>query len=396
MQPRLILILTTATLLSAAAVTGQIGRKTEEPVIEGEPLRFRAPRTEYEYGDSAFVKSYSGGVFAWRNDVEVEADTAIYLSDVAEARFYGSTTFRDSIRRLSADTLIYFYKINEAIAIGNVVVIEENRLFRSGRVRYRKDQRSITAANSVYVRDDSVNSIMKGDTAVFNDSTGYGLITGYPVLIREDEGGEIIMVSCDDSLEIHRDKRIMRLWNNVVVTSDSLRVTSVKAEYDDSLEVITLVGKPEARHVIFHNPDDAVSEIKTVSTVSGDSMWVYLDERRVSGVDVIGKAHSTTLSADSTGATYDESIITSSAMRLLMNERKISRISAEGTADSYYHKANQEDDNMIVNKATGDTIYFFFDVGKITHMRITGAGGAGAKGTYYGFKPEPDSTVAPE
>ena len=394
------IILVIAALLSAAAVTGQVGGKAEKQAV-GEPLRFRAPRTEYEYGDSAFVKSYSGGVFAWQRDVEVEADEAMYLSDEAEARFYGNTTFRDSIRRLSADTLIYYYKINEALAIGNVVVTENNRFFKSGRVRYRKDQSYITAENSVYVRDDSVNSIMKGDAAVFNDSTGYGLITGYPVLVREDEDGEIIMVTCDDSLEIFRDKRIMRLRNNVVVTSDSLRITSERAEYDDSLEVITLTGKPEARNVLFHRPNDANSEIKTLSTVSGDSMWVYLKERQVSGVDVIGSAHSTTLSADSTGAVYDESIISSSAMRLLMSDRKISRISAEGTAQSYYHKAMQDDDNMIVNEATGDTIYFFFDVGKITHMRITGAGGAGAKGTYYGFKPESppaedDSTVAPE
>ena len=42
---------------------------------------------------------------------------------------------------------------------------------------------------------------------------------------------------------------------------------------------------------------------------------------------------------------------------------------------------------MIVNEASGDTIYFFFDEGKITRMRITGMGGSGAEGKYYGFKP---------
>ena len=47
---------------------------------------------------------------------------------------------------------------------------------------------------------------------------------------------------------------------------------------------------------------------------------------------------------------------------------------------------------MFVNEAAGDTIFFYFQEGKISQMRITGAGGGGARGKYYEFKPEKKST----
>ena len=392
MRVRLIIFLVVSTAVSVASVTGQLVGKADDSEIR-KPLKFKAPKTEYEYKDSTFVKSYSGGVYAWQEDVVVEAEEAIYLSGKAEAHFYGNATFKDSVRQLTADTLIYFYTIQEALAIGDVEVTEKGRLFKSGKILYKKNLRQIIAENGIYVYDDSIHAQVTGITGVFNDSTGYGVITGYPMLVREENEGSSIRITCDDTLEVIRSQRLARLWNNVVVTQDSLRVTAEHAVFDDSLEIVTLTGSPSARYEIFHEPDDAVSEIKTVSIISGDSMWVYLRDRKVSGVEVIGSAHNTTVSTDTTGGIYDESIIDSGAMRIVMADDLISLITAEGTAESYYHKVVADDDRMFVNEASGDTIYFFFTEGKITQMRITGAGGAGARGKYYDFKPEKAAAV---
>jgi hypothetical protein len=42
---------------------------------------------------------------------------------------------------------------------------------------------------------------------------------------------------------------------------------------------------------------------------------------------------------------------------------------------------------MFVNEATGDTLRFFFIEGRFDHLRISGYGGAGAKGKYYKYAP---------
>ena len=392
MRVRLIIFLVMSAVMSVAAVTGQLDGKADEGEIR-KPLKFKAPKTEYEYKDSAFVKSYSGGVYAWHEDVEVEAEEAIYLSKKGEAHFYGDAAFKDSLRQLTADTLIYFYTIKEALAIGDVKVTEKGRLFKAGKILYKKNLSQIVAEGGIYVYDDSIHSQVTGTTGVFNDSTGYGVITGYPMLVREEHEGSSIRITCDDTLEVMRSQRLARLWKNVVVTQDSLRVTAEHAVFDDSLEIVTLTGSPSARYVVFHKPEDAISEITTVNIITGDSMWVYLHDRKVSGVEVIGSAHNTTVSTDTTGGMYDESIIDSAALRIVMADDVISLITAEGTAESYYHKVVSDDNRMFVNEASGDTIYFFFTEGKITQMRITGAGGAGARGKYYDFKPEKAAAV---
>ena len=63
-------------------------------------------------------------------------------------------------------------------------------------------------------------------------------------------------------------------------------------------------------------------------------------------------------------------------MRLEMDEEFISRVSAEGTARSYYHRNffKNDDDKMFVNEAAGDTLTFFFDKGNVTSMKIYGYG----------------------
>ncbi|MCE5250898.1 hypothetical protein LLG96_11820 [bacterium] len=390
---RLSLFLVLLAVLCAVSVFGQMEEKKTAQAVTRRSLVFSADTTEYSFGNDSFVKSYFGHVRAIQQDVELRADVALYLSAVAEARFYGGAMFKDSLRTLNADTLIYFYNRREALAIGNVIVTEKDRLFKSGRVRYQKDLRLVEASGGVYVHDDSVRATVFGREAVFNDSTGYGAVMGSPVLTREDEAGSIITVTCSDTLEIDKERKVVHLWKNVMLRKDSLDVGSEYAQYDDKDETVILSGSPVARHVARYSPDDAVSEVRMLGTVTGDSMRVFLSNRKISSVDIIGTAHSATVSTDTTGAVYDESIIDCASMRLLMKDNFVSLVTAEGTASSYYHKTRQPGKQKFVNEAEGDTIYFYFDEGKVSQMRITGRGGAGARGKYYGYKVKPDSTA---
>ncbi len=394
-QARLAVLLIMSAVLCGVAVSGQNDDTSGSGDEDRQKLKFKAPRFAFKSLEEMNIINYSGDssrqVRAWQEDIELVANEAVYNSKLGEARFLGSASFKDSLRELTADTLIYFTKTREALAIGNVIVTEESRLFRAGKVRYSKALRLIEAFGSVYVHDDSVRSTITGTNAVFNDSTKYGIVSGFPVLIREDEIGKIIVITCDDTLEIDREQKIIRLWENVVMTKDSLTVSSTQAVYDDVTETVILTGSPVSRLAAYHFPDDAASELKMVSKVTGDSMRVFLSDRKVTGVEVVGSAHSTTVSTDTSGALYDRSIIDSAVMRVKMDNDLISLVTAEGTASSYYHRAVIEgNDEMFVNEAWGDTIYFFFDEGTVSQMRITGFGETGAQGKYYGFTPAPE------
>lgn len=382
-------------LLLASAVTGQ---NDDDNSGDGSKsgLIFEAGSTEFKSrADGTFTKRLSNGVKAWtRNrDADLRADDAFYDSRLGETRFYGSAAFRDSIRHLNADTLIYYDRNDEVVAIGNVRVTEKDRTFWADRLRYEKKNRLMHASGGVIIRDDSLRSSINGMEAVFNDSTNYGLITGAPVLVREDAAGSIITITCEDTLEILQDDKIVRLWNNVKVIKDSLNAFSGRAVYHDSTEVVTLTDMPEVHHVMYERHRDAPSKLRAESYATGDTIKIYLQERKVKSVDVIGNAFSRTVWTDSTDTVYARSILESAKMRLTMENGMISMVTAEGTASSYYFRNPSDVETMFVNEATGDTLCFFYDNGRISKLRISGYGGGGAKGKYYEFSPEETSTV---
>ena len=394
---RLTVFIILSALLCASAVIGQ--NDSNDPENEDKSgLEFHAGETFVKTNDDGtFTKSYSDGVEAWTRDrdSELKADAAVYFSSLGETWFYGSAAFRDSTRHLNADTLIYNDNSEEVIAVGNVVVTEIDRAIWAERVSYNKKLRLINATGGVIVRDDSLRSSIKGMEAVFNDSTGYGLVIGTPVLVREDDNESVITITCDDTLKIEKEDKTIRLWNNVEILKDSLRATSGRAIYNDSTEVVILTENPQTWHVMYEIHGDAVSKLRADSYVTGDTIKVYLHERKVSGVDVVGNALSTTVWTDSTDAVYARSILESAKMNLTMKEDMISRITAVGTASSYYFRNPSYKDEIFLNEATGDTLSFYYVDGKISQLRISGKGGGGAKGKYYEFSPV-DTTMVSE
>jgi|GEM_PF-6694770 lipopolysaccharide export system protein LptA len=395
---RLSAFLVLSVVLCTSAVMGQNDNNgAADEDVSG--LEFRSGSKKFVRAeDGTFTNSYLNGVEAWtkNRDSELRADAAVYKSGPGETRFYGGAAFRDSTRHLNADTLIYYDSSEEVVAIGNVVVREIDRTFWADRVNYIKKENLITATGGVIVRDDSLRSSITGSEAVFNDSTDYGLITGNPVLEREDDDENVITISCSDSLEIIQNERTVRLWNDVVIVKDSLRAESRMAVYNDSTEVVDLEGDPKIWHVMSDGVGEDNSKLTANSYAGGETISIRLSERKVSGVDILGNASSTTVWRDSTGAEYAKSILESMNMNLVMTDDLISGITAEGTASSYYFKDPSDTDDLFVNEATGDTLYFFFDGGEVTQLRISGRGGGGAKGNYYEYSPVDTTEAAGE
>lgn len=405
-------------LASMAAVFGQDDGQEQES-----RLVFQAGSKEFKKNsDGTFVNRFFKGVTTRHQDAVLAAEEGVYESGPGEIRFYGGATFEDSLRSLFADTLIYHEHTHEALAIGNVRVYEGDRSLLADRVFYQKDVRHIRADGTVTVHDDSSRATIHGMMAEFNDSTGYGLIAGEPFLEKIDDDGSVMTVTCGDTLELFENERLIRLWNNVVAIMDSMTLSCADtmeiddiektvrlwrdvvalrdsltgnaafALYDDESERLTLTGDPTIRYAVVDTRDEADSELHTVSVVTGDTVHVSISDRKIIGAVIAGSATSTTSAVDSAGALFDRSIIESASMTLEMTDDHISRIIAGGTAQSYYHRNGTDDEKMFVNQASGDTLMFYFDAGKLAEMTIFGYGGGLGKGQYYDYE-ERDSTA---
>jgi len=380
-------------------------------------LRFDAGGKEFiKRPDGTFLNRYFGGVRTHHRGAILEAEEGVYDSRSGEVRFYGAAAFRDSVRTLFADTLLYYEHTREAFAVGNVRVLEGKKSLAADSVFYRTEERFLMASGAVSIHDDSTRTAIRCVTAEFDDPAGYGRLAGGPYLARMDEDGGVMTaacrdtlelfendrlirmwrdvtatmdsmtLSCDDTLEINDAERTVTLWGNVVATKDSLTALSPYALYDESAEVLMLTGNPEIRYVVRDEREEAPSRLRTVSVVRGDTIRVMMSGDAVTGAEVTGSAVSTTTSVDTTGTLFDRSVVESRRMALKMEDGYISLISAEGTARSYYHRNYAGEKRMFVNEASGDTLTFYFDRGALKEMKIFGFGGGLGKGKYYEYE----------
>lgn len=380
MRLRLKLFVCAALSLCAATVMGQ----------NGDRIEFQADSTTTEFIDGGgVIKRYSGNVIARSTDLELKADEAVYNSRLNLTRLYGNTSLRDSVRTLYADTLIYYDRLRRAIASGHVRGFERARSILAGQVVYERNRRLLTGTGGVTVRDDSLRSSATGLKMVLNDSTRNGLVVGMPSLVREDKQGSIITLTASDTLRLYNKERIAEIWNSVVVKKDSMTARSVRAFYEDIPERVTLIGKPVIENVMHGTGDEDKIPIRITSVVTGDTVFVYLKDRALTGVRILGNATGTTTAVDSaSGSVYYRSVLESRDMRMDMNNNQISLVTAVGTANSYYmHAATKKGRNMFVNSARGDTIRLFFENGGISDMRIRGLSGGDAVGKYYEYTP---------
>ena len=379
MQVRLKLFLGAAMAMCAVAVMGQ----------GGDHIEFQADGTATEFMEGGgVIKRYSGHVIARSADMELKADEAVYDSKLNLTRLYGNTRLRDSVRTLYADTLIYYDRLRRAIARGNVRGFERARTIRAGQVVYERGRRLLTGTGGVTIRDDSLRSSATGMSMVLNDSTRNGLVIGMPSLVREDKQGSIITLTAADTLRIFDKERSAEMWNTVEVKKDSMTARSLRAFYSDGDERVTLVGKPVIENIMHGEGDEDKVPIRITSIVTGDTVYVYLKDRALTAVRIIGAAAGTTVAVDSAGAVYYRSVLESRGMRMDMDNNQISLITAEGNANSYYqHAATKKGRNMFVNTARGDTIRLLFENGGIADMRIRGLNSGDAVGKYYEFTP---------
>jgi lipopolysaccharide export system protein LptA len=321
-------------------------------------------------------------------DVSIKANRGILISEPSQLHLTGGAEMKDSVWTLFADSISYYENGKEARATGHMRALDKKRTVIAGAARYLKESQIIQAYRGVSVKDDSLEAKLFGREVTLNDSTGYGLVVGYPS-VEKMESGNLVTITGKDSMEVFRKDRLFRVWKNVVMKRDSITTHSDKLEYvdNDSTGVVTLIQSPSIDYEFMEDRDGAPSMLHTTSRVTGDSIVVFLKGRKVSGAEVIGRAVTTTTSLDSTGTIFDRSVIESNNIKFTMDDKAIDYILASGYARSYYHRRNADTAKMFVNVANGDTLHLGFDKGKMKSMKIIGAGGGPGKGTYYDYTP---------
>jgi lipopolysaccharide export system protein LptA len=295
----------------------------------------RAPEGVY-YGNERRAEMRRN-VSLRRGDMVLTAKNAEYFTDDKRAFFTGDVVVVDSVMTTTSDSLTYFETDERSIAVGRV------------RVTHREDGVTVFADSLLHFSRERYTSVPKNPRLVQIDTTSDGTIDTLVVVSN-------VMESFRDTTNRFVAK------DSVVMVRGDLASRSGIATYYTQRDVIILQQQP----IVWY----------AQSQVTGDSIAVMLEERKLRSLFVSGRAMAISLTDSAYPQRYDQ--LTARELTMHFENQQIRHIDAETNARSLYYVFEENGPNG-VNRSSGDKIRIEFVDGKVEEITIVG----GVEGQYY-------------
>ncbi len=286
------------------------------------------------------TRTVSSNVGVYLNDRKrtLTADSGMYDSQTKVARFYGNVFVRDSVSRLTADSLVYYR--------------DEQKTISNGHVKIRSIQNNVTVYGA-HFEDYSRKS--------------YSRMTGKPLLVQIDttsDGKIDTLFITSTRMEAYRDSSNERFVaeDSVIVLRDSLAARCGYAIYFSKDSIVTMQKAP----VVWYGDNQ----------LTGDSIAVYIENRNISRVDVVGASFAISRSDSLLLNRFNQ--LKGKKLTMYLSHQKVDRIIVENNATSLYYLYDKNKPNG-VNKVSGDRVVMYFKGGKIDRIAVM----SGVEGDYY-------------
>ena len=304
--------------------------------VKDDTLNLRTTQARY-YGKTHLASS---DVPVYLNDRQrtLTADRGNYNTETKVAQFFGHVFVRDSSSQLTSDQLIYYR--------------EEEKTLADIDVKIKSLENNVTV-NGFHFEDYSKKN--------------YSLMTGKPLLTQID-------TSSDGKI-------------------DTLLITSLRMEAyrdsanerfvaDDSVQVIRGSLSAHCGYGIYFSKDSMVILQKQPivwyedNQLTGDSVTVYIRDKKIHRVDVNGDAFAVSQSDSIFTNRYNQ--LKGKKLTMFLADRKVDHIIVENNATSLYYLYDKNKPNG-VNKVSGDRVVMYFKDGKIERIAVI----SGVEGNYY-------------
>ena len=304
--------------------------------VEDDTLMLRTKQARY-YGKTDIVSSDSA---IYLNDRRrtLTADRGTYNTNTKVARFSGDVFVRDSVSQLASEQLIY----------------------------YRNEEKTL-ADIDVKIKNLDNNVTVHGYHFEDYSKKNYSLMRGEPLLTQIDtssDGKVDTLMITSVKMEAYRDSSNERFIGN------------------DSVQVIRGTLSAHCGYGIYFSKDSMVVLQKQPivwyedNQLTGDSITVYIRDKKIDKVDVDGDAFAVSQSDSIFADRYNQ--IKGKKLTMYISDRKVDRIIVENNATSLYYLYDKNKPNG-VNKVSGDRVVMYFKDGKIERITVI----SGVEGNYY-------------
>jgi LPS export ABC transporter protein LptC len=307
-------------------------------------------------------------------NVKVEDDTLTLRTK--QARYFGKTNvvssdsavyLNDRSRTLTADRGTYSTATKVAQFFGNVFVRDSASQLTSQQLIYYRNEEKTLADSDVKIKSLENNVTVRGLHFEDYNKKHYSLITGEPLLTQIDtssDGKIDTLMITSLMMEAYRDSANERFIaeDSVQVIRGSLSAHCGYGIYFSKDSMVVLQKQP----VVWYEDNQ----------LTGDSVTVYISEKKINRVDVNGDAFALSQSDSIYTNRYNQ--LKGKQLTMYLNDRKVNRIIVENNATSLYYLYDKNKPNG-VNRVSGDRVVMYFKDGKIERIAVI----SGVEGNYY-------------
>ncbi|MFC2103417.1 OstA-like protein [Bacteroidota bacterium] len=243
----------------------------------------------FYFGDERKTRSTSGIVLDDKKVVLI-ADSGEYYFDEDKAFFQSNVSLKDSVMLLTSDELTYYQKKDRAVSIGHVKIVDAANEIKSDTLEHFRSSKTSIADGHVRIRNLENNSIIFGNHLEDYPERKYTLINENPLYMQFDS------TTTDDN-ELIIDTLLIK-----ALSMEAFRDTANIFMAIDSVQIIKGEFASVNDYSLFLREDDIIITKKMsvnsnqpvlwyqYSQLSGDSITIYMADKKINRLDVNGDA----------------------------------------------------------------------------------------------------------
>jgi len=305
----------------------------------------------------------TGNVIVRDDSVELRSPRGVYHRDQRRAEAFDSVRLEDGVTRVTARYGEYYIESQRAAFKHNVKVTDTGSVLTSDSLTFLRAERRTIAVGNVSIYNIADNVTITGERFENLARDQFSRMTGDPMLFQLDRGpgGRV------DTLVVR--SRVMESYQDSV-----RRLVAI-----DSVEILRGDLSAVAGYAVFYTAADSILLRQSPivwygnSQVSGEAVTVYLVERKLNRVLVLGDAFA--ISQSQFPERFDQ--LTGRTLEMQFTDQELERIRVDDRAISVYHLYEDSLGNGL-NRTSGDRIVMSFAEGKVAEIRIFG----GVEGQY--------------
>lgn len=304
-------------------------------------------------------------------DTYLAASQGRYNTKSLIANFYQNVNIKDNEISIIADSARYNRKNQNSEAKGNVLAENDSFMIISDYLFYHRESRESKSYGNVFFKGKYDNIYLVADTVINIPKIKYTSASGKPILFKVDSTIMENVIKYDtlsissNLMEAIREKK----ENEKFIFTDSVEIIrdNVKAKADNAIyfaynELLFLYGNP----VLWM---DSLQ-------LKADSIVIYMPDRELKLIHSFGNAF--IASKDDTNDIRRINQLLGESIKIYISEKKVEKIECIGNAKSLYYLTSENTfDGVNINSC--DTINIYFEKGKPVEVHWLGK----VEGEYY-------------